>query len=153
MRRQRNKTFLWKTISGCNRNACETFIRKCQERTRVLSSTPTDQTHLTWCVTVCITAIIVYREIFQANNVELISRVIWQCAAPLLELFSRDKGRHTGGLACPSHLACHQVGSSWPIRWRVEPLFQCRVITSDWTCSTDELSNILGLFSYSWTNH
>lgn len=34
---------------------------------------------------------IVCREIFQTDNVELTSRVIWQCVTPLLEVFSRDK--------------------------------------------------------------
>lgn len=45
--------------------------------------------------------IIDYQEIFQTSNVELIFKVIWQCFTLLLELFSRDKGRHTGGVGLP----------------------------------------------------
>lgn len=87
---------------------------------------PNWPTHLTWCVTV--------HSLFHQNesvSLQLLfiiyfiivrffssrycwSRVIWQCVTPLLEL-----------LAWPSCLACHQVGSSWLILWRVKPLFQC----------------------------
>lgn len=45
--------------------------------------------------------IIVYQRAVQANNVELISRVIWQSVTPLLELFRGDKGRHSGVWLAP----------------------------------------------------
>lgn len=107
MRRQRNKNCSWKTNSGFDLNACETVTRQCQECIPE-SCLPTDQptSHDVWpfilmLAKLSISAIIVYHRAVQANNVELISRVIWQSVTPLLELFRRDKGRHSGVWLAP----------------------------------------------------
>lgn len=60
-----------------------------------------DRSSSCWPNWVCISTIIVYHRAVQANNVELISKVIWQSVTPLLELFRRDKGWHSGVWLAP----------------------------------------------------
>lgn len=139
MRGQRNKNCSLKTNSRFDLNACETVTSQCQERIPVLSSYW--PTHFMMCDhSSTIPTIIVCPGAVQANKVELISRVIWHCVSHLSGNTLEWIWSGTVGVGLPLMFG---LLPGWIIiLWRMELLFQCWVRTSNWKCSTNELSNL-----------